>query len=217
MCRVLEISESGYYAWRNRKPSPRSQANEKLLAAIRGVLVESGWTYGAPRIAAQLCKSGVEVSVNRVARLMQKARLSACVARKFVRSTRCSGRAHGIVDRVNREFNVSEPDQLWVADATYLHTLDGVLYLAVVQDACSRRILGWSMKTCQDVGLMSEALQMALRGRSCEGVIHHSEQGVQYSSKAFQALCRECMGSSSRWAVSVIVMTMRKPNHGLPH
>ena len=107
MCRVLEISESGYYAWRNRKPSPRSQANEKLLAAIRGVLVESGWTYGAPRIAAQLCKSGVEVSVNRVARLMQKARLSACAARKFVRSTRCSGRAHGIVDRVNREFNVS--------------------------------------------------------------------------------------------------------------
>ena len=190
MCRVLEISESGYYAWRNRKPSPRSQANEKLLAAIRGVLVESGWTYGAPRIAAQLCKSGVEVSVNRVARLMQKARLSACVARIFVRSTRCSGRAHGIVDRVNREFNVSEPDQLWVADATYLHTLDGVLYLAVVQDACSRRILGWSMKTCQDVGLMSEALQMALRGRSCEGVIHHSDQGVQYSSKAFQALCR---------------------------
>ena len=190
MCRVLEISESGYYAWRNRKPSPRSQANEKLLAAIGGVLVESGWTYGAPRIAAQLCKSGVEVSVNRVARLMQKARLSACAARIFVRTTRCSGRAHGIVDRVNREFNVSEPDQLWVADATYLHTLDGVLYLAVVQDACSRRILGWSMKTCQDVGLMSEALQMALRGRSCEGVIHHSEQGVQYSSKAFQALCR---------------------------
>ena len=91
MCRVLEISESGYYAWRNRKPSPRSQANEKLLAAIRGVLVESGWTYGAPRIAAQLCKSGVEVSVNRVARLMQKARLSACAARKFVRSTRCLG------------------------------------------------------------------------------------------------------------------------------
>ena len=178
MCRVLEISESGYYAWRNRKPSPRSQANEKLLAAIRGVLVESGWTYGAPRIAAQLCKSGVEVSVNRVARLMQKARLSACVARIFVRTTRCSGRAHGIVDRVNREFNVSEPDQLWVADATYLHTLDGVLYLAVVQDACSRRILGWSMKTCQDVGLMSEALQMALRGRSCEGVIHHSDQGL---------------------------------------
>ncbi len=163
MCRVLEISESGYYAWRNRKPSPRSQANEKLLAAIGGVLVESGWTYGAPRIAAQLCKSGVEVSVNRVARLMQKARLSACVARIFVRTTRCSGRAHGIVDRVNREFNVSEPDQLWVADATYLHTLDGVLYLAVVQDACSRRILGWSMKTCQDVGLMSEALQMSRR------------------------------------------------------
>ena len=71
-----------------------------------------------------------------------------------------------------------------------MHTLDGVLYLAVVQDACNRRILGWSMKTCQDVGLMSEALQMALRGRSCEGVIHHSDQGVQYSSKAFQALCR---------------------------
>ena len=143
-----------------------------------------------PALLRSCVRSGVEVSVNRVARLMQKARLSACAARKFVRSTRCSGRAHGIVDRVNREFNVSEPDQLWVADATYLHTLDGVLYLAVVQDACSRRILGWSMKTCQDVGLISEALQMALRGRSCEGVIHHSDQGVQYSSKAFQALCR---------------------------
>ena len=128
----------------------------------------------------------------------------------------CSGRAHGIVDRVNREFNVSKLDQLWVADATYLHTLDGVLYLAVVQDACSRRILGWSMKTCQDVGLMSEALQMALRGRSCEGVIHHSDKEYNTVRRPFKP-CVECMGSSSRWAVSVIVMTMRKPNHGLPH
>ena len=102
-----------------------------------------------------------------------------------------------------------------MADATYLHTLDGVLYLAVVQDACSRRILGWSMKTCQDVGLMSEALQMALRGRSCEGVIHHSDQGVQYSSKAFQP-CVECMGSTPMGSVGDCTMTMRKPNHGLP-
>ena len=109
--------------WRNRKPSPRTQANEKLLAAIRGVLGRKWLDLWCTRIAAQLCKSGVEVSVNRVARLMQKAGLSACVARIFVRTTGCSGRAHGIVDRVNREFNVSEPDQLWVADATYLQSV----------------------------------------------------------------------------------------------
>ena len=77
-----------------------------------------------------------------------------------------------------------------MADATYLHTLNGTLYLAVVQDACSRRILGWAMKPCQDVGLMSQTLHMALRGRRCKGVIHHSDQGTQYGSKAFQALCR---------------------------
>ena len=131
-----------------------------------------------------MCKNGVKVSVNRVARLMREAGLSASVPKKYVPSTRRGARAHGIEDRVNRQFDAAEPDQLWVADATYLHTLNGTLYLAVVQDACSRRILGWAIKTCQDVGLMSQALQMALRGRRCKGVIHHSDQGTQYGAKA---------------------------------
>ena len=190
MCRVLEISESGYYRWRQRQPSRRSQQNEKLLASIRGIMVASQWSYGAPRVAAQLCRNGVKVSVNRVARLMRMAGLSASVPKKYVPSTRRGARAHGIEDRVNRQFGVAEPGQLWVADATYLYTLDGTLYLAVVPDACSRRILGWAMQTCQDVGLMSQALQMALRGRRCKGVIHHSDQGTQYSAKAFQGWCR---------------------------
>ena len=120
---------------------------------------------------------------------MREAGLSVSVPKKYVQSTRRGARAHGIEDRVNRQFGVAEPDQLWVADATYLHTLNGMLYL-VVQDACSRRILGWAMKTCQDVGLTSQALQMALRGRRCKGVTHPSDQGKQYGAKAFQALCR---------------------------
>ena len=192
MCRVLEISESGYYRWRQRQrqPSRRSQENEQLLASIRGIMVDSKWTYGAPRVAAQLRNNGIKVSVNRVARLMREAGLSASVPKKYVPSTRRGARAHGIEDRVNRQFDVAEPDQLWVADATCLHTLNGKLYLAVVQDACSRRILGWAMKTCQDVGLTSQALQMALRGRRCKGVTHPSDQGKQYGAKAFQALCR---------------------------
>ena len=119
-----------------------------MLASIRGIMVDSKWTYGAPRVAAQLRKNGVKVSVNRVARLMREAGLSASVPKMYVQSTRRGARAHGIEDRVNRQFGVAEPDQLWVADATYLHTLNGTLYLAVVQDACSRRISGWAMMTC---------------------------------------------------------------------
>ena len=115
MCRVLEISESGYYRWRQRRrqPSRRARANEKLLASIRGIMVDSKWTYGAPRVAAQLCRNGIKVSVNRVARLMREAGLSASVPKKYVQSTRRGARAHGIEDRVNRQFGVAEPDQLW--------------------------------------------------------------------------------------------------------
>ena len=215
MCRVLEISESGYYRWRQRQPSRRSQQNEKLLASIRGIMVASQWSYGAPRVAAQLCRNGVKVSVNRVARLMRVAGLSASVPKKYVPSTRGGARAHGIEDRVNRQYGVAEPDQLWVADATYLYTLDGTLYLAVVQDACSRRILGWVMQTCQDVGLMSQALQMALRGRRCKGVIHLRIKAHSTVRRRFKG-CVERMGLSSRWAVSATVMTMRRRSPGLP-
>ena len=190
MCRVLQISESGYYRWRQRQPSRRAQENGRLLVSIRRIMVESRCTYGAPRVAAQLRKSGQKVSVNRVARLMREAGLSALVPKKRGYGSRSGSRAHGIEDRVKRQFEAAAPNQLWVADATCLHTLDGKLYLAVVQDACSRRIVGWAMSACQDVNLMSPALQMALRSRRCEGVIHHSDQGSQYTAKAFQAWCR---------------------------
>ena len=194
------ISECGYYAWRKRKPSQRSRDNEKLLAEIRSIWIESRCSYGAPRIAAQLGRNGRTVSKKRVARSMRNAGLSTSLPQKHVCSTRRSSRAHGIIDRVNRQFKVSELDQLWLADATYLPTLDGMLYLATLQDACSRRIFGWSLKTSQTAELMSEVLRMALRGRSFKGVIHHSDQGSQYSSKAFQSLCeghgiKQSMGS----------------------
>ena len=142
MCRVLEISESGWYAWRRREPGVRALANARLTEKIRTIMVESRSTYGAPRVTARLRKDGWRVSLNRVARLMKAAGLRAVNAKPSVRTTVKGGRAHGIEDLVKREFTVSGLDRLWLSDMTYLPTVDGFLYLAVIQDACSRRILG---------------------------------------------------------------------------
>ncbi len=189
MCRVLEISESGWYAWRRREPGARALANARLTEKIRTIMVESRSTYGAPRVTARLRQDGHAVSENRVARLMKAAGLRALYSKSFVRTTVRGGRAHGIQDLVRREFSVSGLDQLWLSDMTYLRTLDGFLYLAVVQDACSRRIVGWAMQKNQQASLMVRALKMALLNRSHAGVIHHSDQGSQYCSDEYQRVC----------------------------
>lgn len=200
MCRVLEVSRSGYYAWLSREPSPRARANAVLLETIQAVHKESDGTYGSPRMHADLPDHGVQASLNRVARIMRVAGLQGVSRRRGVRTTWRSKEDAPAGDLVNREFTATGPNQLWVADITYIPTWAGFLYLAVVLDVWSRRIVGWSMRTHLRTDLVLEALDMALEQRRPESVIHHSDQGCQYTSYAFGKRCeaagvRPSMGS----------------------
>jgi putative transposase len=190
MCRVLGVSSSGYYAWAKRTPSRRAQADATLLSHIRAAHAASYGTYGAPRIHAELRANGLRVGRKRVARLMVAAGLVGVSRRRFVRTTvRGSGRQ--APDLVDRKFAAEKPDLLWVADITYIPTGAGFLYLAVVLDACSRRIVGWAMSTRLVTRLVLDALEMALVTRRPKDVIHHSDQGSQYTSIEFGRRCRE--------------------------
>ena len=191
MCRVLEISSSGYYAWRQRQPSVRAQADQKLRQQIREIHERSKGTYGAPRIHAELADTGVHVGRKRVARLMQAEDLRGVSRRKAPRTTQRKPDARPAPDLVQRDFTASRPNELWVADITFIRTWAGFLYLAVVVDAWSRRVVGWAMATHLRTELVLEALQMAIQQRRPEGVIHHSDQGSQYTSLTFGRRCRE--------------------------
>jgi putative transposase len=188
MCRVLEVSRSGYYAWASRGLSSRALANAALLDTIREIHDESDGTYGAPRIHAEL-PDGVQASLNRVARVMSGAEIQGVSRRKGVRTTWRGKDAEPTGDLVNRDFTATGPDQLWVADITYIHTWAGFLYLAIVLDVWSRRIVGWAMRTHLKTELVLEALNMALEQRNPDGVIHHSDHGCQYTAFAFGKRC----------------------------
>lgn len=191
MCRVLGVSPSGYYAWRKRRPSPRALENAELMERIRAVHERSDGTYGAPRVQPELQAQGIDVSVNRVARLMREAGLQGVSRRRRPTTTRRARQARPAPDLVERDFTATGPDQLWVADITYVRTWEGFVYLAVVEDAWSRRIVGWSMAPHLRTELVLEALNMALWQRRPEGVIHHSDQGSQYTSLAFGGRCKQ--------------------------
>jgi putative transposase len=191
MCRVLGVSTSGYYAWREREPSRRVLEDAWLTERIETIHERSRGTYGAPRIHAELRTQGIRVGRKRVARLMRQAGLEGVSRRRKVRTTRRSGAGRPAPDLVERDFAVTGPDRLWVADITYVPTWAGFLYLAVVLDAWSRRVVGWSMATHLRTELVLEALNMALSQRRPEGVIHHSDQGSQYTSIAFGLRCAE--------------------------
>ena len=200
MCRLLEVSTSGYYAWLKRPASLRSREDAILSDKIRWFHLRSRGTYGVPRIHLDLREDGVQVGRKRVARLMQAAGLQGVSRRKYTRTTVRRPGARPAPDLVNRDFVADRPDLLWVADITYIHTWAGFLYLAVVMDAClrqcrrhrwSRRIVGWSMANHLHTELVIDALQMAVEQRRPEGVIHHSDQGSQYTSLAFGKRCRE--------------------------
>ena len=190
MCRLLGISTSGYYAWAKRAPSRRAREDAALLAEIRMAHVASHGTYGAPRIQIDLAEKGFRVGRKRVARLMVAAGIVGVSRRKFVRTT-VKGAGRPAPDLVDRDFTAQKPNQLWVADITYVPTTSGFLYLAVVLDACSRRVVGWSMATTLATSLVLDALEMALSTRRPNGVIHHSDQGSQYTSLEFGRRCRE--------------------------
>ena len=191
MCRVLGVSPSGYYAWRRREPSARSVSDAQLTALIGQVHTWSRGTYGVPRMVRELRARGPHVNPKRVARLMREAGWQGVSRRQSARTTRRDRDAPATPDLVDRDFTASGPDALWVADITYVPTGSGFLYLAVVLDAWSRRVVGWAMASHLRAELVVQALDMALGQRRPEGVIHHSDQGCQYSSLAFGRRCRE--------------------------
>ena len=191
MCRVLDVSSSGYYGWLNREPSARAKANEELTAKMREIHDFSRGTYGAPRMHEELKARQVKVGRHRVARVMKAAGLRGVCRRKGWRTTVRDERARPAPDLVERDFSASAPDQLWVADATYVPTWSGFFFLAMVLDVFSRRIVGWAMATHLRTELMLDALEMALTQRRPDEVIHHSDQGSQYTSIAFGKRCRQ--------------------------
>ena len=191
MCRVLEVSTSGYYAWRNRGPSRRAQGNSVLWERIKAIHARSRGTYGSPRIHAELKADGVKVGHNRVARLMRETGIEGVSRRRRWNTTKRDPEAQPAADLVEREFRSDAPDRLWVADITYVPSQAGFIYLAVVVDAFSRRAVGWAMAGHLRTELVLHALEMAIWQRRPRGVIHHSDHGAQYTSIEFGKRCRE--------------------------
>ena len=191
MCRVLGVSSSGYYAWRQRPPSARSQQDAKLTAKIHGAHIHSRGTYGAPRVHAELAAEGTHVGRKRVARLMRAAGIQGVSRRTKVFTTTRAKDALPPPDLVNRHFAADGPNRLWVADITYVPTDSGFLYLAVVLDAWSRRVVGWSMANHLRTELVLDALGMAILKRLPRDVIHHSDHGSQYTSIEYGTRCRD--------------------------
>lgn len=192
ICQVLNVSRSGYYAWKNRPVSEREMANQALVKRIKAVYRASRRTYGGPRIYRELKDQGMRCSLNRVARLMRLHSIQAKQTRRY-RSTTRWNRAHRVSpNRLERKFDVEHPNRIWLADISYIPTKEGWLYLAVVMDLYSRRIVGWSMAESMTSQLTIKALQMALKRRQPDaGLIHHFDQGSQYTDRAYQQLLQE--------------------------
>jgi len=187
MCRVLEVSVSGYYAWRARERSSHAQQDEVLEEKIERIHQESRGTYGSPRVHRALREEGHRTSRKRVARIMRQSGLKGRERKRFVRTTD-SNHPHPIAPNlVNRCFTVDRPDKCWVGDITYLWTGEGWLYLAVLLDLYSRRVVGWSMADHMRAELPLAALEMALGHRNAEGVVHHTDRGSQYASHRYRA------------------------------
>jgi putative transposase len=191
MCQVLGVSASGYYAWQRRQGSARRRQDQELLDQIRIFHQRSRGTYGAPRIHRDLRAAGVRVGRKRVARLLKLAGLRGVSRRKWPVTTVRAEHARPAPDLVQRAFTATGPNQLWVADITYVPTWAGTLYLAVVLDVWSRRIIGWAMATHLRTSLVVAALEMAIAQRRPSAVIHHSDQGCQYTAIEFGRRCRE--------------------------
>jgi len=202
MCRILEVSRSGFYAWLDRDESDRAREDRRLTALIQGIFVESRGIYGVPRVHQTLLQRGQCCGRNRVARLMQKAGLRSKTKRRFRVKTTDSKHSHPIApDRLRQDFRASGPNQTWVSDITYIPTDEGWLYLASTMDLFSRRIVGWSMGSMLDTKLVLGALVMAFTLRDPKpGAIHHSDRGVQYASREFRAqlAARGMLASMSR-------------------
>jgi putative transposase len=202
MCRALQVSRSGFYAWRGRPASRRAEANESLVAQIQEEHRASQQTYGSPRIHAALRRKGTLCGRNRVARLMRRHGITARKAhRRFPRTTQRNPWTTPAPNLLNQDFSSPAVDRKWVSDITYIDTAEGWLYLASVLDLFSRRVVGWAMANHMETSLVQEALEMALWQRHPpQGWMHHSDQGSQYTSEAYQQAlaAHDCQVSMSR-------------------
>lgn len=186
MCKVLNVSRSGYYAWKRRTPSKRQRVNEELLQSIWEVYKESRKVYGSPRITDELNDNGIRCGKNRVARIMKENGIQAYVRRKFRRTT--ESRHSGPVS-ANLLINSKKTERIWVSDITYIYTREGWMYVSAVMDVRTRKIIGLSMKERLSQELTTEALMQAVkRERPGKGIIHHSDRGKQYASYAYKEL-----------------------------
>jgi putative transposase len=202
LCAVLEVSRSGFYAWARRGPSDRACEDRWLTDLIREIHTQSRGTYGAPRIRHELRARGIKIATKRVARLMRQSGISGIHKRRFRSKESRRPERPPASDLIRRNFTADRPDQLWVADITYLPTWTGWLYLAVVIDACSRMVVGWSMRPHMRAELVVDALEMAIAHRRPHTPpIHHSDRGSQYTSLAFGKAAREAGIAQSMGAV----------------
>lgn len=195
MCGALGVTRAGYYAWAKRRegpPGPRAARRQELLGRVREAHEQSRCTYGSPRVYHELKARGVECCENTVAKVMRQEGIRSVVRRRFKVRTTDSAHQHPVADNVlGRDFAADAPDGKWAADITYVATGEGWLYLAVVLDLCSRKVVGWAMADHLRAELCANALDMALkRRRPREGLLHHSDRGVQYACGEYRDLLR---------------------------
>ena len=192
MCETLQVSSSGYYDWVDRPTCAREQANATLAGQIQAVFSASDETYGMPRVRAQLSHEGITASRKRVARLMRQNHWHGVSRRRsYCVTTQRDKRQRPAPDLVKRQFVATDINQLWVADMTYIPTWTGFLYLAAVTDVFSRKVVGWAFGVRMTADLVTQALEMAWMARKPQSVIHHSDQGSQYTSIEFGNRCKQ--------------------------
>jgi putative transposase len=194
MSQLLDVSRSGYYDWKKRSASRRERFNRILLRFMRAAFRASGDTYGAPRLHRSLRRAGFQVGIRRVRKLMKTAGIRPISQKKFkVKTTDSNHRLPVSANLVNRNFQMDRPNRVWVSDITYIRTRRGFAYLCVIVDLYSRRIVGWSIRENMKVGLLKEALHMALSRRKPKpwSLILHSDRGSQYASRSFRAMLKE--------------------------
>jgi len=224
LCRVLEVSRSGYYAWRTRPPSEAATRREELVAQIRGVHAEMKARYGSPRLTVELQSRGVVCSVNTVAKAMKRHGIRAKTAKRFARTTDSNHRLPVAENVLDREFTATKPNEKWAMDLTYLPTVEGWLFLALVVDLFSRRIVGWSMAATMTSRLVVDALEMAKCQRDVPaGLVAHSDRGSQYASEHYQAELRRAgivcsmSGVGQCWDNAVVESTFASLKRELVH
>jgi len=192
LCQALEVSESGYYAWKNRKVSQHCREDARLSAEIQQIFLNHRQTYGSPRIHAVLKARGIHCSRKRVVRLMRQLGLSAQPKRSRKPTTKSDLRARFAPNHLNREFTAEQPNTKWVTDTKAVETAEGWLYLAVILDLFSRLVVGWAMAATEDTALVELALRMAVaRRKPAAGLLHHSDRGSEFTSDRYQAALHE--------------------------